>query len=877
SKRGLNHMKLFRKIISSMAISVALVSSGTYAAVLEEIIVTANKRAESLQDVAISMSALDGSKIEEAGMNSLGELSSYIPNLSVTENAVNTIIGMRGVGIGANQSFEQSVGVYVDGVHYGKSRQIRTGLFDLQQVEVLRGPQGILFGKNTLAGAINVTSATPNVGDEFEGKVSVNKESHGSQTIELSMNGSLSDTFAVRFAYKDRQDEGYMVNSMVAGATFVGEPLPGAYASGAPVTDESMWRLSAVWEPNDNTSVELKHAKSDHTRIGGTAVLTTFSPLANIASSNQLMYGTMGAIYPQFAGMVAAGTVDSFRDAVTPGGCDLAAKMGRSHEVCANGGEMPEGTMTTTDDTSLNIEFEMANGYTFTSVTGLNQYEYEDGIDADFLPVSFIGRSDISSYDHTSQEFRIASPSDNKFSYVAGVYYDQQEQIIDRLVAVDGTFGIPGTMPYILGVPSLDTFLFFPPATAAYFGLPFALEGVTKFQKVARISTWKQDTDSWALFFQGKYDLTDNLTLTAGVRYTEEDKTAHAKMNVSTSSTGLANPNPSPLLAALMASSFASYDHDFNESRSTDQLMPAVNLEWSQSEDSMFYISYSEGFKSGGFNAVDDQDPLFTAAGPQPTIPGLGFEYDDETASSFEVGGKHTLLDGAMTINWAMFDSTYDNQQVSTFVGLGFVVTNAASTDVQGLEVDMTWQASENLRLGANFAVMDGKYGSYPGAGCTAAQASGLLGLGVLTADDGQNHSFDGCTAKFKGDGSQTGSGAQDLAGGQVGTDYNGSLFADYSRPLSNDMIWFASIDVNFTAGYFMAGDLDPTDYHTGYEKINVRTGLRGDNWTLMVYGKNIGDEITASGAFDIPLAAGSHGRYLMPGDVYGMRLSFNF
>jgi iron complex outermembrane receptor protein len=870
-------MKLFRKIISSMAISVALVSSGTYAAVLEEIIVTANKRAESLQDVAISMSALDGSKIEEAGMNSLGELSSYIPNLSVTENAVNTIIGMRGVGIGANQSFEQSVGVYVDGVHYGKSRQIRTGLFDLQQVEVLRGPQGILFGKNTLAGAINVTSATPNVGDEFEGKVSVNKESHGSQTIELSMNGSLSDTFAVRFAYKDRQDEGYMVNSMVAGATFVGEPLPGAYASGAPVTDESMWRLSAVWEPNDNTSVELKHAKSDHTRIGGTAVLTTFSPLANIASSNQLMYGTMGAIYPQFAGMVAAGTVDSFRDAVTPGGCDLAAKMGRSHEVCANGGEMPEGTMTTTDDTSLNIEFEMANGYTFTSVTGLNQYEYEDGIDADFLPVSFIGRSDISSYDHTSQEFRIASPSDNKFSYVAGVYYDQQEQIIDRLVAVDGTFGIPGTMPYILGVPSLDTFLFFPPATAAYFGLPFALEGVTKFQKVARISTWKQDTDSWALFFQGKYDLTDNLTLTAGVRYTEEDKTAHAKMNVSTSSTGLANPNPSPLLAALMASSFASYDHDFNESRSTDQLMPAVNLEWSQSEDSMFYISYSEGFKSGGFNAVDDQDPLFTAAGPQPTIPGLGFEYDDETASSFEVGGKHTLLDGAMTINWAMFDSTYDNQQVSTFVGLGFVVTNAASTDVQGLEVDMTWQASENLRLGANFAVMDGKYGSYPGAGCTAAQASGLLGLGVLTADDGQNHSFDGCTAKFKGDGSQTGSGAQDLAGGQVGTDYNGSLFADYSRPLSNDMIWFASIDVNFTAGYFMAGDLDPTDYHTGYEKINVRTGLRGDNWTLMVYGKNIGDEITASGAFDIPLAAGSHGRYLMPGDVYGMRLSFNF
>jgi len=328
-----------------------------------------------------------------------------------------------------------------------------------------------------------------------------------------------------------------------------------------------------------------------------------------------------------------------------------------------------------------------------------------------------------------------------------------------------------------------------------------------------------------------------------------------------------------------MASSFASYDHDFTESRSTDQLMPAANLEWAQSEDSMFYVSYSEGFKSGGFNAVDDQNPTFNANGTtNPTEPGLGFEYDDETASSFEIGGKHTLMDGAMTVNWAWFDSTYEDQQVSTFVGLGFVVTNAASTDVTGVEVDMKWQATDNLRLGANFAIMDGKYGSYPGAGCTAAQASGLLGLGTLTADDGQNHTFDGCTAKFNpGNGAQTGSGAQDLAGGQVGTDYNGSLSADYTRPLSNGIIWFTSVDVNFTDGFFMAGDMDPVDYSDGFEKVNIRTGLRGDNWDLMLYGKNVTDEITPQGAFDIPLAAGSHARYMTPGDVWGMRLSFTF
>jgi outer membrane receptor protein involved in Fe transport len=862
-----------------MAIGVAVASSGAYAAELEEIIVTANKRAESLQDVAISMSAISGSKIEEVGLHSFGELSAYIPNLSITENAVNTIIGMRGVGIGANQSFEQSVGIYVDGVHYGKSRQTRTGLFDLQQVEVLRGPQGILFGKNTLAGAINVTSGTPTVGDEFAGKISVNKESNGGQTVEGNISGSLSDTFAVRFAYKDHQDDGFTNNSLMAGATFVGEPTPGAVQTTFPSTDESMWRLSAVWEPNDSTSVELKHAQSDHVRVGGTGVVTTFGPLANIASSNSLMYGTMGAVYPQLAASVAAGVQDGYRDAVSFGGCALAASLGRSHDVCASGGEMPEGTDTNTQDTSLSIEMELANGYTLSSVTGLNKYEYEDGMDADWLPVQFIGRSDISDYNHTSQEFRISSPVEDKFSFVAGIYIDDQEQLINRLVAVDGTFGIPGTMPFILGHPSLDTFLFYPAATAAFLGLPFAMEGVTKFQSVARISTWQQDTESWAAFFQGKYSLTDSLTLTAGLRYTEEDKEARAKMNVTTGSTGLTNPNPSPLLAGLMASSFASWDHDLTGNRSTDQLMPAANLEWAQSEDSMFYVSYSEGFKSGGFNAVDDQNPTFNADGStNPTEAGIGFEYDDETASSFEIGGKHTLMDGAMILNWAWFDSTYEDQQVSTFVGLGFVVTNAASTDVTGIEVDMTWQATDNLRLGANFAIMDGKYGSYPGAGCTAAQASGLLGLGVLTADDGKNHSYDGCTAKFNpGNGAQTGSGAQDLAGGQVGTDYNGSLSADYTRPLSNGIIWFTSVDVNFTDGFFMAGDMDPIDYSDGFEKVNIRTGLRGDNWDLMLYGKNVTDEITPQGAFDVPLAAGSHARYMTPGDVWGMRFSFSF
>ena len=120
--------------LSSMALAIATISTGTYAAQLEEIIVTAQKRAESLQDVPISMTALSGEKISEAGMNSFADLAAYVPNLGISENAVATGIYMRGVGPGAQQSFEQSVGLYVDGVHMAKGRQVRTGMFDLAQV-----------------------------------------------------------------------------------------------------------------------------------------------------------------------------------------------------------------------------------------------------------------------------------------------------------------------------------------------------------------------------------------------------------------------------------------------------------------------------------------------------------------------------------------------------------------------------------------------------------------------------------------------------------------------------------------------------------------------------------------------------------------------
>lgn len=851
------------RTLSALAVAIATISSGASAAQLEEVIVTAQKRAESLQDVPISMTAISGDKISEANIQTMGDLSSYVPNLAISENAVNSIISMRGIGVGANQSFEQSVGVYVDGIHYGKSRQVRTGLFDLAQVEVLRGPQGILFGKNTLAGAINVTSASAVVGDEMNGTVSISRESNNGVSAEAIFNTSLTDNLAVRLAVRDRSDDGYMTNGY-ATETNGAQPT-------FPSTDETIWRLSATWEPTENTTVKFKTGKSDFVRMGSTAALNRFQPEANIAASNGLMYAVMGIMFPSYGASVAAGVVDPYRDSISLGGLALAQSLGRS---LGEGNEKAEGTDTQTTENSLNISIDLDNGYTLSSVTGASGYEYEDGIDADFLPVRFIGRSDISDYDQTSQEFRLASPTDGAFSWVTGAYWQSQTQEIDRTVIIDGTLGNPGLMGAIVGCSS---FLNIPKSTTDALGLPWCMNGVTSFDQSGRVSNWKQDTDAWALFFQGTYDLTDTLSLTAGLRYTEEEKKVHAQTDLTHDSVGLATPDGGNAFnAAINSASFGSWAHEFDEDRKTDQLMPAVNLQWERSDTSLFYASYSEGFKSGGFNAVDDQNPEIAADGTVlRTTPAIGFEYEDETASSFEIGGKHTLMDGAMTLNWAMFNSEYVDQQVSTFVGLGFVVANAASSDIQGVEVDMQWQATDNLRLGANVAMLDAKYGKFDSAGCTAAQDSALIALGTLTVNSPVTSAL-GCQAQFNGAGNKAGQ-SQDLSGSSFGADYSGSLTADYTKPLANGMLMFASADYNFTDGFKMTGDHDPIDFQKAFGKVNLRAGLRSESWDFMVYVKNLNDKITATGAFDIPLASGSHGRYRAAGTTWGAKMAYSF
>ena len=377
------------------------------------------------------------------------------------------------------------------------------------------------------------------------------------------------------------------------------------------------------------------------------------------------MYSVMGAAFPDFA----AGSSDLSRDSKSIGGAILSGG-----DAFKGPNERDEGTDTQNEEFSLSLKHEFDSGITLDYVYGESRYAYEDGIDADFLPVEFIGRSDDSEFDQEFHEIRLAGDIGDSFSWIAGANYVDTTQAIDRSVVVDGTLGQPGIVSAVMSaaftpnqaaaglIAAVDpSFVTVNPTTGAiavngttsFLALdPYALmgsitgvslaqvlsdptgaalaawintgaavpgilsnnmgiDGATQLNATNRLSYWQQDVRSTAAFLQGTFQINDAWSLTAGVRYTEETKDVEAWTKLGQTATGLGNPQTpaeAPLLHGGLASSFATWAHDFNENRSTNQVIPGVTIQYQPDDNSDYYLSYAEGFKSGGFNSVDDQN-----------------------------------------------------------------------------------------------------------------------------------------------------------------------------------------------------------------------------------------------------------------------------
>ncbi len=906
-------MKRIMQSTLALAIAATFSVATVNAQELEEIIVTATKKEESLQDISVSVTVVDGELIEKAAINSLQDLGRYVPNFSVSENAISTIATMRGISIGANQSFEQSVGLFVDGVHMPKGRQFRTGLFDVERVEVLRGPQGTLFGKNTLTGAINVISAKPVIGDDdISGRVSIAASDEDSGTeIEGHLNIPLSDSFAVRLAFQDRDNDG-LIKNLYNNST-------------GPTADETMLRLSASYSPNDDLRIDFKHTDGEHIRTGSTSTPWTFDQALPPTPTAGLGFAVMGIFYPQY--LSAVGTGNQYTD----------ENLGFSTSQVL--GNNPQGTVTNTQDTSINMSLDMDSGMNLSMTLGHVAYDYVDGLDADYGPLVLVSRDDWSTYDKDSIEVRLSSDSSQSVRWTVGAYWDSQYQDIDREVHIDGNLGGVGTQLFLAGILPTTTIMALNGAQAAGAGLvnvlPFpwaSPHGITyfpgmplvanpgceygkllagfgagnfpecffqtQFNQIGRLSNWTQETDAKAIFGQLSMDIGDDMELIMGVRYVRERKVINADVCVSQDTLGISNcagttTNPYPVVQAILGSLFDTWAHDFSDiQRETDHWLPSIQLEKRLNDANMIYISYNQGYKSGGFNAADDQNPAFASVGgvktPLRTTPGIGFEYQDETADSFEIGGKHTLASN-LRLNWAAASAQYDDQQVSTFQGTGFVVGNAASSKVNTIEMDLLWQANENLRVSVSAAWLDPKYDEFTTAACTETQyayfralagpATGYTASTLTTASYGPNVTdpTGKCRIVWNGAGAYAG-GNQDLSDQWNGSaKYTGSVIVDYTNTFANGMEFFASVDMQMSDTFISTGDLDPIDTQEKFELFNARVGIRADAWELMVYGNNISDELYAFGHYDTPLLAGGHHIYQGNGRVVGARLTYDF
>ncbi len=349
--------------------------------ILEEIIVTAQKRSESLQDVPISIAAMSGDKIDDVGITSLQELTHYTPNVTVNAGAGTPNLFIRGIGSGTNQGFEQSVGMYTDGVYAGRGPLAAVPVtMDLERVEILKGPQGILFGKNTVAGAINATSAKPT--DEFQGMVeALYSPEYGDQQYNLVLSGPLSDDLSGRLAVRhDATEDGWWENV--------------ATGEEGPNRDNWYTRGSLRWVASDSLVINAKYESGD------------FQSDANPT----VIYQSDFVGQPNFAGAVPIPVV-SDRD---QGAGDAGTRKTTETEVFA-----------------LTVDWDL-DFATFTSISAYSAYELMSTGDTDIVAAPSITRTRWEDYKQYSQELRLVSPGDETIDWIAGAYYQRNELDISR-------------------------------------------------------------------------------------------------------------------------------------------------------------------------------------------------------------------------------------------------------------------------------------------------------------------------------------------------------------------------------------------------------------------------------------------------------------
>ena len=788
---------------------------------LEEVVVTAQKKEQGLSEVPISIQVLSGDKIDNLGITSLEDLQTYVPGLMINKGAAQFNIYIRGVGSGTNKGFSQSVTQFIDGMPIARGEQYLSALLDLERVEVLKGTQGVLFGKNTIGGVVNIVSKSPEIGGDADGHWSIESVPEWA-TLKLQGASSfqLSDSMAMRLAATHEVSDGWTYNALKG--------------NDGPSSDSTAVRATFVWEL-DNMEVNLKAFTSTHEKLGqhgGTDTYRTPVPIGLMAR-----YGYTATFISQnimaraFPNQVVGQPGITYLDNTSAG--------------------LPTGGKVDSDNLILNISSTWGD-FDVKSTTSLSSYDYAWGLDADFGPLDFLATDNYNEFEQFSQEFVITSPSSDSFEYIAGVYYEE----IEMDVANDGVFdlSVGGEFAKSFGLPNIAAFQ----TRANPPQFQFSSE------ETATHTLFDETSSSLSAFIEGTWYLSDQLTLIAGVRVSEDEKDVKAsQVNSSTATGGIGidNPTLNPVVAGLHNILLGRLPYNFpKQSRSESHTTPSLKATYDMSDTTRLYASYADGYKAGGYDGSEN------AGRTDAMTPSPAFAFKPEEATTFEMGVKMDMPENNLRFNAAYFSTDYKDMQVSAFNGSTFIVSNAAEADISGFEVDTTWAPTDSLVIGGSITTLDFEYGAFTAA-CTGDQDVTYRSTRPATwVSTPAGRAARQCN--------------QDLAGkaGNFAPETSASIYANYfaSTNGGNELVY--TIAANYVSEFNSTGVADSLADHDASTKIDLNVRLTMDEgFEFKLFAKNITDEIVGSSSLALPLTPGSFFKLWEPGKQVGISVRKTF
>ena len=816
-------------------------------AMLEEIVITATKRATTLQEAPVAVSVLQGEELQQSQVLDVKDLQFLVPSLRVTQlqTSGNTNFLIRGFGNGANNAgIEPSVGVFVDGVYRSRSASALADLPNLERIEVLRGPQSTLFGKNASAGVISVVTAKPSL-DDVTGSASLTVGDYSQVVAKGDVSGPLSETVGFSLSGSVNQRDGYYEN--LAGGDALGE------------LDRWGVRGQLLFVPSDSTEIRFI---ADMEEID--------EACCGVAN---LLNGPTGAILtsPFIGGDLVPNAPFAYE-----GYYDFTPR-----NEFENSG------------ISMQIDYDINDNIALTSITAMRTLDRFDNADVDFTSAALIdsaqGNLTDTEIDTLTQELRLSGSTD-AINWMVGAYYFDEDikqdtgliygpdfrTYADLLTVVLGG-GTPGVDPSPLG--PLETALTLPAGTFFAAGT-----GLTEASTM--------DNQAFSLFAQFDFDLGDKTTMTLGVNYTEDEKdvtfdstatdvfssldmvqigfaqifaalegadpgnpangpTATALSTVPCST---ASPPPAcnPLLA-LQPLQFLPPNIDYPNSVESgtskdDDVTWTAKLAHDLTDDVNIYVSAGTGFKASSWNLSRDSRPfasdLAALGNAGLLVPNLttGTRFaEPEESTVYEIGLKGSW--DTVALNLAIFDQEIENFQSNTFVGTGFVLLNAGKQSTTGVEIDIRWAPIENLETTFAATLMDPKYDSFVQAACVPPPGSTSANFTCDLSGEtpsGIHETSITATGNYK---FQVGN-----AYGFVRAEY---IYEDDIQIVDNVPQSIASREVN---------------------TINASFGLAWDNgFEAMLWGRNLNNDEYLMSAFPSVAQNGSYSGYPNPPRTYGL------